>query len=284
MWKVLKEAAANWSDHQDSRQGAALAYYSVFSIGPIIFIAVGIAGLLFGKDAVSHQVITEIKRLLGDAGASAVQAMLAEANRPRAGLLATTIGLAALLAAAIGVVVQLKDALNIVWEIDEKTEIGIWHFVRNYVVSFAAVLALGFLLMVSLIITSALAAFGSYAQAYVQPWLLHLLTLVLSVTTISIIFALMFKWLPDAVVDWRDVWPGAIIAAVLFEVGKYAIAFYIGKQGLESAYGAAASIIIVLIWVYYSSQIVLFGAEITHAFASSKGSRRSEGAQEDAIS
>jgi membrane protein len=274
LWTVAKEAAENWSSHKDSRLGAALAYYSVFSLGPIIVIAIAVAGFFFGREAVNGQVASSIKDMLGDTGAQAVQAMLADAGRPREGLLATMLGLTALIFAAIGVVVQLKDALNTVWEVGETPGHGLWHFIRNYVVSFAAVLALGFLLLVSLLVTAGLAAFGKYAAPHVQEWLMHLITVLASVGTISLLFAMMFKWLPDAAVDWYDVWLGAVVTAVLFELGKSAIAFYIGKQGLESTYGAAASIIVVLIWVYYSSQIILVGAEITHAFAKHKGSIR----------
>jgi membrane protein len=274
LWTVAKKAAENWSSHKDSRQGAALAYYSVFSLGPIIVIAIAVAGFFFGREAVNGQVASSIKDMLGVTGAQAVQAMLADAGRPREGLLATVLGLAALMFAAIGVVVQLKDALNTVWEVGETPGHGLWHFIRNYVVSLAAVLALGFLLLVSLLVTAGLAAFGKYAAPHVQEWLLHLITVLTSVGVVSLLFAMMFKWLPDAAVDWYDVWLGAVVTAVLFELGKSAIAFYIGKQGLESTYGAAASIIVILIWVYYSSQIILVGAEITHAFAKHKGSIR----------
>jgi membrane protein len=274
LWTIAKEAAGNWAAHKDSRQGAALAYYSVFSLGPIILIAIAVAGFFFGKDAVSGQVTSSIKDTLGETGAQAVQAMLADAGRPRQGLLATLLGLGALLFAAIGVVVQLKDALNTVWEVGEVPGNGIWQFIRSYVVSLAAVLALGFLLMVSLVVTAGLAAFGKYAAPHVQEWVLHLVTILTSLGVISLLFAMMFKWLPDAAIDWYDVWLGAVITAILFELGKSAIGFYIGKQGLESTYGAAASIIVVLIWVYYSSQIILMGAEVTHAFAKHKGSLR----------
>jgi membrane protein len=211
---------------------------------------------------------------VGETGAKAVQAMLAEASRPREGLLATVLGLGLLIFAAIGVVVQLKDALNVVWEVEETRGSGIWGFLRTYVVSLAAVLALGFLLLVSLLITAVLAAAGKYASAYLSEGLLHIASILVSFLVITALFAMMFKWLPDAEVRWYDVWLGAIVTATLFELGKTAIAFYIGKQGLESTYGAAASIIVVLIWVYYSSQIILMGAEITHAFASRNESNK----------
>jgi membrane protein len=160
-WTVVKEAATNWSSHKDARQGAALAYYSVFSLGPIIVITVAVAGPLFGRDAVTSQVMSSIKEMLGDTGAKAVEATLAGASRPAAGIMATVLGVGALPFAAIGVVVQLlKDALNVVWEVEESKESGLWHFARNYVLSFAAVLTLGFLLLVSLVVSAGLAAAG----------------------------------------------------------------------------------------------------------------------------
>jgi membrane protein len=210
--------------------------------------------------------------MLGDTGAKAVEAMLADAGRPREGMLATLLGIGTLLFAAIGVVIQLKDALNTVWEVGELPGHGVWHFIRSYVVSLAAVLALGFLLLVSLVVTAMLAAIGKFAVPYLQEWVLHLLSILVSLSVISLLFAMMFKWLPDAEVDWYDVWLGAVVTAVLFEIGKTAIGFYIGKQGLDSTYGAAASIIVVLLWVYYTSQIILMGAEVTRAFAMHRGS------------
>jgi membrane protein len=200
--------------------------------------------------------------------------MLIDASRPRAGLMATLLGTGALLFAAIGVVVQLKDALNTVWEAGQTPGSGLWYYVRSYVLSFAGVLALGFLLLISLLVTTALAAIGRYTAVYVDEWVLHLTNVIVSFAVITLLFAMMFKWLPDTPIDWFDVWLGAILTTIFFEIGKFAIGFYIGKQGLESTYGAAASIIVVLIWVYYSSQIILMGAEITRAFAGQHGSRR----------
>lgn len=271
-WTVAKQATTNWSSHKDARQGAALAYYSVFSIGPIILIATAVAGLFFGREAVTGQVMSTMKDLLGETGAKAIQAMLAGASRPTAGVLATILGIGALLFAAIGVVVQLKDALNVVWEVEESKESGLWHFARNYLLSFAAVLALGFLLLVSLLITAGLAAAGKFVSPYLPEGILHIVTMLVSFAVVSILFAMMFKWLPDVSVGWSDVWLGAVLTALLFELGKAAIGLYIGKQGLESTYGAAASLVVVLIWVYYTSQIILMGAEFTHAYAKRHGS------------
>ena len=271
-WTVAKEAASNWSDHKDARQGAALAYYSVFSLGPIIVIAIAIAGLFFSHEAVTSQVTSSVKEMIGYNGAKAIEAMLAGANRPTEGALATLLGIGALLFAAIGVVVQLKDALNVVWEVEQSKESGIWHFARSYVLSFALVLAVGFLLLVSLVVTAALAAVGKFVAPYMPEGILHVVSMLVSFAVVTVLFAMMFKWLPDVSVAWRDVWLGALLTALFFEVGKAAIGFYIGKQGLESTYGAAASIVVVLIWVYYTSQIILMGAEVTHAYAKHRGS------------
>jgi membrane protein len=273
-WTVAKEAATNWSGHKDARQGAALAYYSVFSLGPIIVIAIAIAGLFFNNEAVTTQVSSSVKEMLGDTGAKAIEAMLAGASRPAEGALATILGIVALLFAAIGVVVQLKDALNVVWEVEDSKESGLWHFARNYMLSFALVLALGFLLLVSLLVTTALAAAGKFVAPYMPEAILHVVSMLVSFAVVTVLFAVMFKWLPDVSVAWQDVWLGAVLTALFFEVGKAAIGFYIGKQGLESTYGAAASIVVVLIWVYYTSQIILMGAEVTHAYAKHKGSIR----------
>jgi membrane protein len=273
-WSLLKETALSWSNHKDARLGAALAYYSIFSIGPLVVIAISIAGLVFGADAVRQDVGVQLKGMLGDAGAKALDAMLTGASEPREGIFATVFGVAMLLFAAVGVVVQLKDALNTVWEVEPAKESGVWHFIRTYLVSLAGVLSLGFLLLISLLLTTALAAGAKYIQPWLPEALMHVVGMAISFGVIALLFAMMFKWLPDADVAWRDVWLGAVFTALLFEVGKFLIGFYIGKQGLESTYGAAASLVVLLIWVYYSSQIVLMGAEFTRVYAKRHGSLR----------
>ena len=271
-WTALRETVSRWSEHKDARLGAALAYYSVFSIGPLILIAIAIAGLVFGAEAVRGQVFGTLKGLLGDSGSQAIEAMLKGADRPREGAVATVIGVATLVFAAVGVVVQLKDAFNTVWEVETTPGSGIWRFVRSYVLSLAGVLSLGFLLLVSLLVTAALGAASKYVAPYLPEAALQIAGFATSFAVISLLFAMMFKWLPDTKVEWRDVWLGAVLTAALFEVGKFLIGLYIGKQGLESTYGAAASIIVVLIWVYYSAQLVLMGAEFTNVYARRYGS------------
>jgi membrane protein len=275
-WAPLAETINEWSEHKDARLGAALAYYSVFSLGPLIVIAISIAGLAFGVEAVQGEVSGAIRGLLGDTGAQAVEAMLKGADQPREGMVATILGLGTLLFAAIGVVVQLKDAFNTVWDVKSPPGKGLWRFARTYVLSLAGVLAVGFLLLISLLLTAALSAVGKYVAPYLPEGALQIAGSVASFAVITVLFAMMFKWLPDTRVEWRDVWLGAILTAALFELGKFVIGLYIGKQGLESTYGAAASIVVVLIWIYYSAQLVLMGAEFTRVYARRYGSRRDE--------
>jgi membrane protein len=270
LWPLLKETATNWVDHKDARLGAALAYYSIFSVGPF---AIAVAGLLFGQDAVRGEVSAQMQGFLGNSGAQAVQSMLADASRPREGIFATVFGVGTLLFAAVGVVVQLKDALNTVWGVEIKKS-GVWQFIRTYLVSLAGVLSLGFLLLVSLLVSTVLAAGSKSLAPYLPEALLQVVSSAVSFAFITVLFAMMFKGLPDAEVAWRDVWAGAAVTALLFEIGKFLIGLYIGKQGLESTFGAAASLVVLLIWVYYSSQIVLMGAEFTRAYAARHGSLR----------
>jgi len=267
-WLLIKATFENWVAHKDATQGAALAYYSIFSVGPLLVIAIAIAGLAFGQEAARGEVQGQLSGLLGQSGATAVDAMLAGANQPEQGMLATVIGTAVLLFTALGVVLQLKSAFNSVWEVDERQISGLWQFIRTYLVSLAAVIGLGFLLLVSLLFTTALSAAGQYLGGQLPQTTLQIAGSLISFAAITAMFAAMFKWLPDTVVEWRDVWLGAAITAALFELGKLLIGIYIGRLALASTYGAAASLVILLIWVYYTSQILLLGAEFTHCYAS----------------
>lgn len=267
-WLLIKSSIENWIAHKDARQGAALAYYSVFSVGPLIVIAIAIAGLAFGQEAARGQVQKQLSGLLGQTAATAIDSILERANHPQQGLFATAIGTVVLLFAALGVVVQLKDAFNTVWEVDERNISGFWSFAWTYLISLAAVIGLGFLLLVSLLFTTVLSAAGQYLGAQLPQTTLQIAGSMISFAAIAAMFAMMFKWLPDTDVEWRDVWLGAAITAALFELGKSLIGIYVGKLAIASTYGAAASLVILLIWVYYSAQIVLLGAEFTHCYAS----------------
>jgi len=267
LFNAVKAAGSQWMEHKSAKAGASLAFYSIFSMGPLIVIVITIAALVFQRKGVQQQVVDSIRGVIGDKGAESVGAMLGGAGSTGQGLFAAIIGAVTLLFAAVGVVVQLKEALNTVWEVEAKPHGGIWGFVREYLLSFAGVLALGFLLMISMLLSAGLAAMGKYMGGALPVPVMQALAFAVSFLTTAIMFALLFKWMPDAEIEWRDVVVGAIGTAALFEIGKFAISFYIGKQGLESTYGASASLVVVLIWVYYSAQILLFGAEFTHARA-----------------
>jgi membrane protein len=279
-WNVLKTAVDQWFRHRSARLGAALAFYSVFSMGPLLLIVTGIAGLFFGADAVRGNLTQQFRSLLGDNGSKALEAMLAGASSEQSGWVAAVAGTGLLLVAGLGVVVQLKDAMNTIWNVEEPTETGMWWYVRTYLISFAGILALGFLLAVSLVISTGLAALPTGVGA--GSALGQVVNFLASLAVLSVLFTLLFKWFPDTEIAWSDVVPGAIATALLFNLGKFAIGWYIGTQALESTYGAAASIVILLVWVYYSAQILLFGAELTHAYAAESGSRRASAVNAEA--
>jgi len=261
------DAGRHWVAHKSPKAGASLAYYSIFSMGPLIVVVISVAGLVFDREGVQHQVVDAIRGLIGDKGAEAVRAMLGGADRPKQGMFATAIGTATLLFAAIGVVVQLKEALNRVGEVKPEARSGIWGFVREYILSLAGLLAFAFLLLISMLLAAGVAAMGKFVGGGLPEAVMHVVQFLVSFMTTTATFALLFKFMPDTAVSWRDVLLGATGTALLFEIGKLAIGLYIGKQGLESTYGASASIVVVLIWVYYSAQILLFGAEFTRARA-----------------
>ena len=269
MWarSLITETISRWWSHGPSTLGAALAFYAVFSIGPLLVIVVAIAGLFFGQEAVQGQIGEQLTALLGETAAKATESLLAGASHFQTGVLAAVLGFCVLVFTALGVVVQLKTSLNVIWEVQEPSSGGIWNFIRSYVISLAAVISLGFLLLVSLVTTTGLAAAGKYFTQDVAEGSFQVLNSLFSFASISLLFAMMFKWLPDTPVAWRDVWLGAIVTAALFDGGEFLIGLYLGKIGLESTYAGAASILTLLLWVYYSSQIVLLGAEFTHVYA-----------------
>ena len=265
MLEIARMAVADWFRHRSARLGAALAYYSVFSLGPLLLIVTSVAGLLFGRDAVQGALSGQFRSLLGETGSQAIEAMLKGAAVELSGRIAAIAGVVLLMLAALGVVVQLKDALNTVWEVPEPEYAGVWPFLRTYLISFGGILALGFLLAVSLVVNTALAALSKWmGGAATVFW--QLVNFIVSLGVLTALFAALFRWFPDADVDWADAWPGALVSALLFNVGKLGIAWYIGTQSLESTYGAAASLVVLLIWIFYSVQIVLFGAEISHVY------------------
>jgi membrane protein len=282
VWTVLKSAVDQWFSHRSARLGAALAYYSVFSMGPLLLIVIAVAGLFFGADAVRGSLSSQFRSLLGETGSKAVEAMLAGASTPQSGQIAAAVGVVLLIVAALGVVVQLKDAMNTIWEVDAPKDAGFWWYARTYLVSLAGIVGLGFMLAVSFVVSAALATLSQWAGTTYSS-IGAVLDFVASIAVLSGLFAMLFKLFPDTEIAWRDVVPGAIVTAILFTVGKLAIGWYIGTQGLESTYGAAASLVVLLIWVYYSAQIVLFGAELTRAYALATGSHKAAAGTEHSL-
>jgi membrane protein len=253
---------------------AALAYYTLFSLAPLLVIAIAIAGLVFGAQAVQGQVTGQIQGLIGEDSAKAIQTMIQSAHRPTRSAIAAVIGALLLLVGASGVFTEMRDALNNIWRVDKAKQSGAWNFVKSHFLSMGMVLGIGFLLLVSLLISAVLAAVAKYFQGVIPipAILLHAIDLLLSLLLISVLFAMIFKWLPDAEIAWNDVWVGAGITSLLFTVGKFVIGFYIGKSVSASAYGAAGSLVIVVAWLYYSALLLYFGAEFTRVYTTELGS------------
>jgi membrane protein len=275
MWDFLKKTIYGWIDDEPFALAAALSYYTLFSLAPLLTIAIAIAGFFFGEEAAQNQVVATSQGLVGQESAQAIQEMVRKAGeKPTAGVISTVFGIIALLFGAGGVVGQLQTSLNQVWDVAPKPGQGIWGFIRQRFISFAMVLSVGFLLLVSLVVSAVLSgmttllsnALGGVAV------LTHALDLLVSFAFITLLFALIYKFLPDAKIQWRDVWIGAALTSILFTLGKSLIGLYLGSSGVTSVYGAAGSLITVLLWVYYSALIFFLGAEFTKVYATEYGS------------
>jgi membrane protein len=274
-FSLLKATAFEWLDDQAPTLGAALAYYTVFSLAPLLIISIALAGLVFGAEAAQGQIFDQLRGLLGDASGKAMQEIVQSASaEPKTGVVATVIGFVTLLFGASGVFGQLQASLNIIWGVQPKPGRGILGIIRDRSLSFGFILVVGFLLLVSLLLTAGIAFVGKQFGAMVPGMesLIQILNSILSLAVITLLFGMMFKILPDANIAWRDVWIGAFITALLFTLGKFALGFYLGRSGVASSYGAAGSLIVLLLWVYYSSQVVFFGAEFTQVYANRFGS------------
>jgi membrane protein len=274
-WGLLREAGREWLEDKAPRLGAALAYYTALSIAPLLVIAIFIAGMVFGKEAARGYLLDQIRGLVGGQGGQAIETMIAHANQPRTGSLAAALGVVTLLAGAAGVVGQLQDALDTIWEVAPKPGRGAIGFIKDRFLSLAMVLGVGFLLLVSLILSTVLTALGTFSVGLMPAAApaMEAANFVISLGVTALLFAMIFKLLPDAKVAWDDVWIGAALTALLFTLGKFLLGLYLGRSGITSAYGAAGSLVALLVWVYYSAQIVFFGAEFTKAYANRFGSR-----------
>lgn len=278
-FELAKQSVAAWSDDYAPSMGAAIAYYTVFSLAPLLLIVIAVAGAVFGRDAVQGEIVAQLSGLIGSDGAHAIQGLIASASNKSDGIVAGVISAVVLIIGATTVFAELQSALDRIWRSPTEASSGIWATIRGRLLSFGLIIGLAFLLMVSLVTSAALAAFGRWAGGLLPGWevTLALLNLLISLGFTTVLFAMIYKLMPRAKIDWKDVWVGAAVTAVLFEIGKFLISLYVAKTSVVSSLAAAGSIIVLLVWVYYSAQIFLLGAEFTWVFANEHGSRRGMG-------
>lgn len=275
LFNLIKNTFSEFSDDKAMRLAAATAYYTLFSIAPLLVIAIAVAGLVFGRSAAEGQIVKQISNTIGSQAAETIQGMVARANNTGSGILATVSGVVLLLFGASGVFATLQDALNTVWNVKQAPGQGLGTIIKNRLFTFSLVLGIGFLLLVSLILSAAISALSGVLKGLVpgtgSTFLLGLINFVVSFGVITLLFALMYKYLPDAKIGWRHVWWGALFTALLFTIGKSLIGLYLGHSSVASVYGAAGSLAVILIWLYYSAVILYFGAEFTQVYARRHG-------------
>lgn len=279
MGRLIRQAVSAWIDDDAPSMGAALAYYTVFSLAPLLIIVIAVAGRIFGPDAVNGEVSAQLQGMVGKDAALAVQGLIADAARPTESTIAALIGALLLIFGATSVFAELQSALDRIWQVPPaRSDSGWLRLVRTRLLSFGIVLALGFLLLVSLLFSVAVAALGTWWSARMAGWetMLQLLNLAVSFALTTGLVAMIYKLMPRARIDWRDVWIGATVTALMFEIGKLLIGLYVGKSGIASSFGAAGSLAVLLVWIYYSAQIFLLGAEFTWVYAHHGGSRAGE--------
>jgi membrane protein len=278
IWILIKAATSSWVDDYAQSMGAALAYYTMFSIAPLLLIVISVTGLIFGVEAARGEIFAQLQELMGEQGAGAIQGLLESVNKPAESITAMLIGSALLLVGATTVFGELQDALDRIWRAPRRNKSGLWSLLRARLLSFGMIMGIGFLLMVSLVVSAGLAAVGKLWGASLADWVIlaSIINFLLGFAFTTVVFAMIYKIMPRAKVDWTDVWIGAAVTALLFTSGKFLIGLYIGKSGVTSAFGAAGSLVVVLVWVYYSAQIFLMGAEFTWAYAVTFGSRKEQ--------
>jgi len=274
---LFKTAAVQWVNDYAQSMGAALAFYTMFSIAPLLLIVISIVGIVFGEEAVRSAIFGQLQALLGEPGALAVQELLDSAGRPIGSATATLFGLVFLFVGATSVFAELQDALNRIWRVPQRAPTsGVWTLVRNRLLSFGMILGIGFLLTVSLAFSAGLAALSRWLDPLSTGWatVANAIEIALGFGLSTAVFALIYKTMPKVRIHWKDVWIGAAVTSIFFAAGKFLIGAYIGRSDVSSAFGAAASLIIVLLWVYYSAQIFLYGAEFTWVYSHQYGSRK----------
>lgn len=275
IWILTKAAASSWVDDYAQSMGAALAYYTMFSIAPFLLIVISVAGLIFGVEAARGEIAFQLRGLMGRESADAVQRLLDSASKPAESVAAAVAGIVLLLVGATSVFAELQDALDRIWRAP-KSKLGLWSLLRTRLLSFGTIAGISFLLMVSLVVSAALAALGKMWGPRFEDWqtLVAAINFLVSFALTTSVFAMIYKVMPRVKVAWADVWIGSIVTALLFTIGKALIGLYIGRSGVTSGFGAAGSLVVTLLWVYYSAQIFLLGAEFTWAYALTFGSRK----------
>jgi membrane protein len=275
LWAVVRDTVSEWIKHNASSLGAALSFYTLFSIAPILVIAMAVAGYVFGPNVAEAHVLDQMRGLLGNAGAAAVQSLLASAHKSGLKGVAAALGVITLLVGATSVFGELQNTLDYIWKTPQQDGVAWWRILRSRILSVSLILGVGFLLMVSLLVSAALAALGAWLGTFMVRWsvILPAVDLLLSLGLTTVLFAMIYKYVPRERIAWGDVWIGGLVTACLFSVGKLLIGQYLGRSSLSSAYGAAGSIMVLLLWIYYSAQIFLLGAEFTHVFTYAMGSR-----------
>lgn len=271
---LLKDTFKEWNEDKVPLWAAALAYYTIFSIAPLLLIAIVIAGSIFGEEAARGQIVGQIQGLVGENAANVIQDMILNTQKPGSGgTIATIVGIATLLFGASGVFGQLQDALNTIWEVKPKPGRAVKSFLQSRFLSFAMVLVIGFLLLVSLVLSAALTGISGYFGNMIPGYVVigRILNFVISFGAITLLFAAIYKFLPDVKVPWKNLWVGAAFTSLLFSIGKYVIGLYLGSGSVGSTYGAAGSLVVILIWVFYSAQILLLGAEFTQVYSKYRG-------------
>ncbi|MBW4616745.1 MAG: YihY/virulence factor BrkB family protein [Desmonostoc vinosum HA7617-LM4] len=274
IWQLFQETFKEWSDDKASRLAAALAYYTIFSLAPLLIIVIAIAGAAFGEDAARGEIVRQIQGLVGRDGAEFIEIAIKNANKPQTGAIASMISVVVLLFGASGLFAELQDSLNTIWEVKPKPGRGVKKIVRQRFLSFAMVLSIGFLLLVSLVISAGLTATVTYFSNILPgvSFLWQIVNFIVSFTITTLLFGLIFKVLPDVKVAWSDVLVGAILTSLLFSIGRFLLGQYLGNNSFGSTYGAAGSLVVILAWVYYAAQILFFGAEFTQVYARKYGS------------
>ncbi|MBU1358465.1 MAG: YihY/virulence factor BrkB family protein [Gammaproteobacteria bacterium] len=275
LFDLCRKAVTAWVDDFAPSMGAAISYYTMFSLAPLLVIVIAVAGAIFGQDAVQGRIVAQLSDLVGREGAIAVQGLIRSASSPEKGLIAGGISIVVLIIGATTVFGELQSALDRIWHVPEKDKpSGISALVRTRILSVGLILGLAFLLMVSLMVSTAISAFGGWAQGLLPGWevMLQVINIAISIGISTVLFAMIFKFMPTASIGWHDVWIGAGVTAVLFELGKTLIGLYLGKSGVNESYAAAGSVVVLLAWVYYAAQIFLLGAEFTKVYANEHGS------------